>query len=104
MTKTTATQTTATEPIAIERPASAPVEIERYRAACAQVDQLTPRTPAYKAAVQKRNLIRKIAATAVRATLRSISPARAREIVLFVADGHATTISDAAIQLSYRSC
>lgn len=99
----TQTSTATATAFIIQAPAPAHVEIERYRAACAQVRELAAGTPAYKAAVQHRNLIRKIAATAVRATLRHISPARAREIVQCVADGLAASISDADVALSYRN-
>lgn len=61
------------------------------------------RTPAYWAAVQQADIVREIAAAAVKATFRRISLARAREIVIYCADDPSATIASAAAALGYRN-
>lgn len=80
-------------------------EIDRYRAADARVRGLADErgSRAYWDAVHHRDIIREIASTAVKATFRRISLARAREIVIFCLDNSAATIADATAQLGYTN-
>lgn len=98
---------TPAEALKLLRAAAAKAEIERYREAYNAVSRIIHAgdigTPTYWDAVRQRDIVREIAATAVKATFKRMSLARAREIAIYCADYQTRTITQACAELGYRN-